>query len=140
MVSRGQAPPELLDSYEAERVPAAKAILDTSDRAFAAFASPRLATRGLRTWVIPAVTALIGRVPGLSGRAARRFSQLDIAYPASPAVAGRTDGLAPRPGVRLPNVVLPGGERLHRRITGPGHHLLVCSPCDAVRLARLERL
>jgi 2-polyprenyl-6-methoxyphenol hydroxylase-like FAD-dependent oxidoreductase len=139
MVAREEASPELLDSYEAERIPAAKTILDTTDRAFAAFASPKRATRLVRAWVIPAVTALVGSAPGISGRAARRFSQLDIAYRDSPAVDGTSDRLRPRPGDRLPDIVLSRGDRLHQQIAGAGHHLLVCDPCDPDRLGRLER-
>jgi hypothetical protein len=138
-VARGRAPEVVLDSYEAASRPVAQFILDTTDRAFNGFVSPDPLTRMLGRWLIPILTAVTGRLPGLSRRALLTFSQLGIAYRSSPAVAGTADRLRPRPGERLPDTELPDGGWLHQRLDGPGHHLVVCGPVDDDRLARLER-
>jgi 2-polyprenyl-6-methoxyphenol hydroxylase-like FAD-dependent oxidoreductase len=139
LVARGRAREDLLASYEAERVPAARFVLANTDRAFSAFVSPNPLIRILGRWLIPIATAVTGRLPGLSRRAALTFSQLGIAYPDSPAIAGTADAPGPRPGQRLPDAELPDGGWLHERLTGPGHHLVVCGPVDDDRLARLAR-
>ena len=87
LVTRGRARPEILDSYEAERLPVAKALLAATDTA----------TRGVST-MAPLKNALavgirnqlLGTLTGLSfvtKRVARTVSMLGIGYEASPIVA-----------------------------------------------------
>jgi 2-polyprenyl-6-methoxyphenol hydroxylase-like FAD-dependent oxidoreductase len=106
-VLKKRAPPELLDSYEPERIGFARRLVQTTDRVFTlASAEGKLAER-IRTQVVPRIA------PGLTGiEAVRKFmfrsvSQMIVNYrhgPLSQGAAGDVWG-----GDRLPWVKLPGG-------------------------------
>ncbi|MFF2045697.1 FAD-dependent oxidoreductase [Kitasatospora sp. NPDC058170] len=108
-VVRGHAGPELLDSYDAERVPTG-AVLLRSTRTATALVS-------LRTALAPALltvgTAVLRRVPPLrrriEGRMIRGFCGLALAYPDSPLTlpTDATGGI--RPGDRVPGTAGPAG-------------------------------
>lgn len=90
----------LLDSYEPERMPFARALVDSTDRAFAFIARSSETARFVRTRVAPVVVSLVSRL-----RPARRFlfrtvSQTKIHYPDSPLSQGQAGRI--RGGDRLP--------------------------------------
>lgn len=140
LVARDEAPEELLDSYEAERMPVARFVLRFTDRLFSVMVSSRPLPTVMRRVVFPSASSLIGRSRLLRHQVFRNISQLEIEYRRSPIVAGTSRRLRPRAGERLPDIDLPAGEgRLHERLDGPGHHLLVCQPpSDPERLSRLS--
>lgn len=127
LVVSGAARPHLLDSYEAERLPVARALLQSTDRGFAL-----LVSRGrLGRWLERPLFALVPRalaLPGLRRRIFRLVSQIGVGYEASPAVAGST---APRaaPGARAPHARFAHGPRAGTSILavlgGTAHHLLL---------------
>jgi 2-polyprenyl-6-methoxyphenol hydroxylase-like FAD-dependent oxidoreductase len=134
LVARGSAPPELLGSYEAERIPVGRAVLRLTDRLFT-LATDRRVT-AVRTHVLPRLAPLVMRLPGRS-RAFRRVAQLSLAYRRSPAVADgvRRGGLLA--GDRLPDApVRVGGRavRLHGLVAAPGFHVLVTGGAVPPRL------
>ncbi|MBV9449751.1 MAG: FAD-dependent monooxygenase [Streptosporangiaceae bacterium] len=141
LVAQGQAPDELLDSYEAERMPVARFVLRFTDRMFSVMVSSGPLPTLLRRAVTPSATSLLGRSRTLRHRVFRNTSQLGIEYRRSPIVAGTARRLRPRAGERLPDVKLPEGKGwLHELLDGPGHHLLVCQgPSDPERLTQLAR-
>ncbi|MBV8996424.1 MAG: FAD-dependent monooxygenase [Pseudonocardiales bacterium] len=139
LVMHGQAPAELLDSYEAERIPVAQFLLRFTDRLFSLMVSSQPLARAWRSLLVPTATAMAAR-----SRAARRLifrtvSQLEIAYPDSPIVAQHSRRLRPRAGQRLPDIELPDGQGwLHDQLT-PRHNLLICQPpTDPTRLEQLQ--
>jgi 2-polyprenyl-6-methoxyphenol hydroxylase-like FAD-dependent oxidoreductase len=112
MVVGGEAGDALLDSYEAERMPVAHRLLDTTDRAFRfVVADTRLA--GLfRTQIAARVLAVAMRRRWVRTTAFQTLSQLGIAYPRSP-LSRTLDGLpprAPRGGERFPWMQLTSGD------------------------------
>jgi 2-polyprenyl-6-methoxyphenol hydroxylase-like FAD-dependent oxidoreductase len=104
LVIARQADPALLDTYEAERIPVAERLLETTDRAFRLVVSKGKLAGLLRTRVIANVMASAMRRPRIARMAFRVVSQIGIAYPASPlskALAEPAHG-APRAGDRFP--------------------------------------
>ncbi|QDU22671.1 FAD-dependent monooxygenase [Urbifossiella limnaea] len=97
---RGTAAPDVLDSYEAERIRFARVLVDTTDRAFGF-----LVGGGVRGWlmrrvVMPRVLPLAVQVPALRRQMFRLISQTRIEYRPSPLSAGGAGRV--RAGDRLP--------------------------------------
>jgi len=83
------------------------------------------AKRAVRDTVIPVVS----RTPMVQRRAARKLSQLSVAYPQSPLVQPSRNGRRPKPGDRFPDVEVRtehGPARLHH-LLGSGRHVLIVS-------------
>jgi 2-polyprenyl-6-methoxyphenol hydroxylase-like FAD-dependent oxidoreductase len=132
LVAAGRAPDALLDSYGQERAPVASGVLGFTDKIVGLMSMRNPAKRALRDTVLPVVTSL----PPLQRRAARRLSQVAIAYPAGRLVLpdGERAGRGPRPGERVPDVAVrtPNGPtRLYELLRG-GRHVLVTSGAGAV--------
>lgn len=143
-VVRGAAGERLLDSYEAERRPFARALVNTTDRFFRLFTAPHPLWQRLRGRLVP---ALVRRVAG--ARQARRgpaqparqraslvpatlfglLSQTRVRYAVSPLSRGRAGRV--RGGDRLPWVLLAGGSNFDalRRAT-PQVHVYGAPPPD----------
>jgi 2-polyprenyl-6-methoxyphenol hydroxylase-like FAD-dependent oxidoreductase len=99
-VLQGRTGSAILDSYEAERLPFARTLVQTTDRAFQGMTGQGWASQLLRTWILPHLA------PTLTGFAAVRramfatVSQTRIAYRQSPLSRGRAGGV--HGGDRLP--------------------------------------
>lgn len=131
-VVRGQADPDLLESYENERRPFAQALVGTTDRAFGLISSDTGLSHALRTWVLPAALRRgLGQFGGDQGRggpnplgrlAFRVVSQLGLSYPHSPLSRGQAGRV--RGGERLPYVEGSGNfEALSLGTLGPQLHI-----------------
>ncbi|SDS74040.1 2-polyprenyl-6-methoxyphenol hydroxylase [Friedmanniella luteola] len=110
-VLQGRAAPALLDTYEQERLPVARALVATTDRVFDLVTGSgrraRLARHLLFRGLLPAL---------LRTRAGRRAAgagvgQIRLHYRAGPLSAGRAGRV--RGGDRLPFVDLGGGQDTH---------------------------
>jgi 2-polyprenyl-6-methoxyphenol hydroxylase-like FAD-dependent oxidoreductase len=104
LVAQGRAGPSLLDTYEQERIPVAKRLLETTDRAFQGVVSEGFFASLLRTKLIARVAAVAMRFEAVRRFAFRTISQIGIAYPQS-ALSRSLAGTAPRapqPGDRFP--------------------------------------
>ncbi len=131
LVVKGRAEPALLDSYQDERLPVAKRLLETTDRAFQLVVADNWLASILRTRVIARVVAramTVGRVRKL---AFRTLSQTGIAYPKSALsqVLGSLPRGAPAPGDRFPWLKLkfaPSGavEDLYQKLDDTRFNLL----------------
>jgi 2-polyprenyl-6-methoxyphenol hydroxylase-like FAD-dependent oxidoreductase len=100
----GGANPRLLDSYEDERIPVARRLLDTTDRAFRLIVSDSWLAGLLRTKVLARVAAFAMRRAPVQWLAFRTVSQTGIHYRES-ALSESAPGLpddAPRAGDRFP--------------------------------------
>lgn len=138
LVVRGSAAEALLDSYEAERWPVGRRLLQYTDRAFTLF-TQALSGGRLATWLRRVVVArVLPRVFASSRLRAYAFhliSQLGIRYRNSPAVAEGEPRLqvGPRAGDRLPDAEIEHNGRptyLQQELAGAGLHLLLCGPLD----------
>jgi 2-polyprenyl-6-methoxyphenol hydroxylase-like FAD-dependent oxidoreductase len=124
----GGAPDSLLDTYGQERLPVASNVLGFTDKIVGWSTMRHPLKRAVRDTLIPTVTAL----PVVQNRAARRWSQVSVAYPASPLI--RPDGIrrGPKPGERVPDVDVgaPTGRSRLYRVLGAGRHVLLVSSVE----------
>jgi hypothetical protein len=119
------APENLLDSYGRERIPVASNMLGFTDKLIGWATMRHPVKRALRDTLIPAATAL----PLVQNHAARRLSQVSVAYPPSPLIRPDRARRGPKPGDRVPDVEVrtnEGTTRLHR-VLGRGRHVLLVS-------------
>jgi 2-polyprenyl-6-methoxyphenol hydroxylase-like FAD-dependent oxidoreductase len=147
LVVRGEARETLLDSYEPERMPFARAILRGSDRGFNLVDATDPLTSRLKLLGVPLLFAALSRPPAMRRRVFWFLSQLWTSYRRSPAVAETGPvGRSPRAGDRAPYGGFEHGPDAGRSIfdllTGTDHHLLlfagrrpVPDPTDAAALA-----
>ena len=126
LVIKGEARPELLDSYEAERLPVARSILDKSDNLFNFEVTNKPLLDKLKVSVLPIIVALATR----SEWANRQFfdftAQIDINYDESPAVeqAQKAPRKGPKAGDRAPYGLFQDGADLYELMEGTRHDLL----------------
>ncbi|HEY6278986.1 MAG TPA: FAD-dependent monooxygenase [Streptosporangiaceae bacterium] len=100
LVASGRAPETLLDSYETERRPVAEEVIRLTHALvhYGTLTSP--IKRRIRDITVPA----FGRTAVIQRRAARRLSQVYVAYPADPAASSGRGRGGPRPGQRMPDI------------------------------------
>ena len=124
LVVKGQAAEELLDSYELERIPVAKAVLNGSDKGFSFIGSPNYVFHLLRSALLPRLTSLASRES--VGKGIFKFlSQTWIGYRKSPAVDGDKSAKRVKPGDRAPYANFNSGESIFSLLHGVDHHLLL---------------
>ncbi len=119
LVVSGRADATLLDSYEDERIPVARRLLSTTDRAFSLIVSDSWLAGLFRTRILARIAAFAMRRERIRKLAFRTVSQTGIRYPASPlseTLPGLPDG-APRAGDRFPWL------RLRFQVDGPTEDL-----------------
>jgi 2-polyprenyl-6-methoxyphenol hydroxylase-like FAD-dependent oxidoreductase len=132
LVVRNQARPELLDSYEQERIPVARALLNGTDRAFRLVVSESWLAGMLRTKVLARVAAFAVNRKAVQKMAFRTVSQTGIRYPNSflSKSSSQLPDTAPQPGDRFPWLRLrfaAGGpvEDLFQKLDDTHFHLVV---------------
>jgi 2-polyprenyl-6-methoxyphenol hydroxylase-like FAD-dependent oxidoreductase len=107
-VLKEDAPANLLDTYEPERIAFARRLVATTDRAFTLVTRRGAIARFVRTRMAPLVAPLVFRIPRTRRLAFRTVSQTQVNYrdsALSVGTAGRVHG-----GDRLPWVELASGE------------------------------
>lgn len=129
MVARGEARPGLLDSYEPERIPFARAILNGSDRGFSIQSATNPLWGRLRLLLIPALFRILS-LPGPRRIVFPLVSQLWTRYRDSPAV--QQSGPAkkgPKAGDRAPYGNFEAGQSKGTSIfdlmNDTDHHVLL---------------
>jgi 2-polyprenyl-6-methoxyphenol hydroxylase-like FAD-dependent oxidoreductase len=145
LVVSGHADAALLDSYEAERIPVAEALLSTTDRLFSLVISDNWVTGLLRTRLVPQLMGLAMKLPRVQKLAFLTISQTGISYRAS-RLSKTLPGLpdtAPKSGDRFPWLRLtfsPGSQRedLYQKLDDTKFTLIVFGqPVPAVELRNL---
>ena len=104
LVVKGRANAGLLDTYEAERIPVARRLLSTTDRAFMLIVSDHWLAGLFRTRILARILAFAMTIERVRKFAFRTISQIGIHYresPLSKTLPGLPDG-APRAGDRFP--------------------------------------
>jgi 2-polyprenyl-6-methoxyphenol hydroxylase-like FAD-dependent oxidoreductase len=127
LVASGRAPDALLDSYGTERRPVAEDVLKLTHALVHYGSLSHPVKRRVRDVVVPA----LGRSAAIQRRAARRLSQVYVAYPPGPLARQDRGGSALRPGQRMPDIgVRAGGQAttLHGVLRGGRHVLVVPAP------------
>ncbi|HMD93359.1 MAG TPA: FAD-dependent monooxygenase [Trebonia sp.] len=124
LVAAGRAPDTLLDSYGAERGPVAADVLRLTHTLVRYGTMTHPVKRRVRDVTVPA----LGRTAVIQRRAARRLSQVYVAYPPGPLVRPDRAGGTPRAGQRVPDREVRAGSRvttLHSVLRSGRHVLLV---------------
>jgi 2-polyprenyl-6-methoxyphenol hydroxylase-like FAD-dependent oxidoreductase len=132
LVLGGRAESGLLASYEQERLPVARRLLQTTDQAFTLVVSDGRIASLLRTRVIARLAAVAMTMEPVRRLAFRTISQIGVRYPRSPLSqtrAGLKNG-APVAGDRFPWLRLKlrthgVAEDLYRQLDDMHFHLLV---------------
>ena len=104
LVVQGRADAALLDTYEQERIPVAKRLLETTDRAFQLIVSDGWLGSLFRTRILANVAARAMKFERVRKLAFRTIAQIGISYPAS-TLSQAISGLpkdAPAAGDRFP--------------------------------------
>jgi 2-polyprenyl-6-methoxyphenol hydroxylase-like FAD-dependent oxidoreductase len=144
MVSRGDVPAQILDTYHDERHRVGQKLLTSTDRFFAVLASGGPVRRFIRR-LMPTIGIRLLTVPCIGPRIARFVSQTGIRYRHSalsvdgPGAAQLGRG-APRPGDRAPDVKLSAHRRLFELLHGPEFRLLLFAGDAALLVERLAAL
>lgn len=145
LVLRDQARPELLDSYEAERMPVGRKLLRSTDRAFSFVASRNRPLVFARNLLAPRALRLLLEPVAVHAWVFRFVSQLAIEYSGSSIVEERAGGPGLQglvAGFRAPDAPLNsarGGAAtsVHGQGAGPGHTLWIFAGQEESDLARL---
>lgn len=133
LVIKGQAHETLLDSYEAERLPFARAILRGSDLGFQLQTGTNLFSRWIKLFVFPQlIRFLTPLLPGLGRNIFWLFSQLWTNYRSSPAVM-ESEPKSGKKGLRAGDRAPYGffetgpdaGKSIFSILKGLDHHLLL---------------
>ncbi len=130
LVAKSEADAALLESYEAERIPFARAILNGTDRGFHLLDTTAPLTRRLKMLAVPLAFSMVSRAPAAQRRLFWMMSQLWTSYRDSPAVAEAGPiGRLPRAGDRAPygrfDAGNEAGTSIFDMLVGPDHHLLL---------------
>ncbi|MFE9773107.1 FAD-dependent monooxygenase [Streptomyces sp. NPDC005931] len=115
----GHAPDSLLDTYQAERHPVGRAVLRSSGGIVRLAMARRPWTLALRA----AVATVVQHVAPVRRRAVGQVTGIGVRY-AAPSGAHRMTGL------RVPDVALAGGGRLHQVLNGRRFVLITPEPYD----------
>jgi 2-polyprenyl-6-methoxyphenol hydroxylase-like FAD-dependent oxidoreductase len=128
-VVKGLAADALLDTYEQERLPLAKQLVSSTDRAFGMMTSGRWHHRLLRLYIFPHLVKLLFRFQKLRLRGFRTISQIGIRYISSDLTLNRiSQALRVKSGERFPFLHTASGDCVYNLLTEPVFHALVFSP------------
>lgn len=122
LVIQGRADNTLLDSYQAERKPVIKEVVETTDRftRFLLIANP--IALFLRKYIIKSMLA----IPAINKYIARRLSQISIRYRNSCALDASSidSSRSPTVGERAPDVILSQDKHFYDYLNNTYHHIL----------------
>lgn len=124
MVLRGNADEKILDSYNEERLPNAKALLNTTDRFFSLVASPEPVLAYIRTHIFPYIAGFAVTLDSVKNFVFPRISQIAINYRGSSLSDHESDsGFEVNAGDRMP-FLLVDGKSVYDALRDPKFHLI----------------
>jgi 2-polyprenyl-6-methoxyphenol hydroxylase-like FAD-dependent oxidoreductase len=121
-VLKGKAQPEILESYNQERLENAENLLKTTDRFFNLVASPEPVLSYVRTHIFPYVAGAAFSVDAVKKFIFPRISQIGINYRTSP-LSANSGTFKVKAGDRLPFFTVDGAS-VYERLKAPKFHLL----------------
>jgi 2-polyprenyl-6-methoxyphenol hydroxylase-like FAD-dependent oxidoreductase len=128
LVADGRAPDQLLDTYGAEREPVAQQVLGLTHTLVRFGTMTHPVKRALRDAIVPAAS----RVGPVHRRAVRRWTQVNVAYPASSLTKTDRGPGRPSAGQRVPDLEVLTAEGPSRLFTvlRRGRHVIVITGAD----------
>lgn len=137
----GQASPEILDTYEAERRAFALQLVNTTDRAFSIIMQDNWWGSIVRTWIWPLAMSILTQFNFVKLAAFKAVSQIKISYPTSSLSTGSSS--ATKAGSRLPWVEYEPGrdnfaplDGVHWQLHAYGDEKIDLEELDWIRLER----
>jgi 2-polyprenyl-6-methoxyphenol hydroxylase-like FAD-dependent oxidoreductase len=121
-VLKGKAGEKLLETYNEERLPNAKNLLETTDRFFNLAASPDWIFRFLRIYVFPYVASLAFSIDAVKKFVFPRVSQIGINYRKS-SLSVSHGNFEVKAGMRMPYFETEGAS-IYDRLREPKFHFL----------------
>ena len=130
LVVKGEAKESLLDSYEAERMPFARAILNGSDKGFTLQVTTSPIGQRIKLLIVPPLSRLAGAIAPIKQAAFWFISQLWTSYKDSPAVSQSGPvKKGPKAGERAPYGFFEAGpdsgKSIFEIMRSTDHHLLL---------------
>jgi 2-polyprenyl-6-methoxyphenol hydroxylase-like FAD-dependent oxidoreductase len=122
LVVQGRANPNILDSYEAERYPVIKRVVETTER----MTNMILAKNTVINFLRETAMKLVANMPFLRKKFAMRMTQLDIIYDQSP-IIDTGKGFSkkyPSAGYRAPDVEICQSRFLYDYLDDTHHHIV----------------
>ncbi|MBL8018866.1 MAG: FAD-dependent monooxygenase [Leptospirales bacterium] len=129
-VLKNKASEKLLDSYEQERLPVAKNLVEGTDKAFTAMTGDGPLSIFLRTRVLPRIAPLILSMKAVQNRVFGRLSQTRIQYDSI-----LTSTPSPLTGKRFPHALLSSGVSILSTLCGTSFHLVVIKSGSQVAIS-----
>lgn len=135
LVLKRSAPESLLDTYNEERLPNAKRLVETTDRMFNVVAGTDWFVNLIRTTVFPPMAKYILSIESVRRRFFLMISQIGITYRDTslslhrPARSEGDREFDVKAGDRMP-YFLVDGKSIYDRLRSPGFHLLTFSDGD----------
>jgi hypothetical protein len=127
LVLKGAAAERILDTYNEERLPNAKRLLQTTDRMFNLAAGTDWLVNLIRTTVFPPMAKFILSIDAIKRRFFRLISQIGITYRESSLSLHDGDGeFEVKAGDRLPYFLIDG-HSVYDKLRAPKFHLLTFS-------------
>ena len=127
-VINGFAAEKILDTYNAERLPFAKQLVHTTDRAFSVVSSDDGYNRFLRESVLPVAARFLFRFTVMRQRIFKTISQIAIKYDASQFIQNDSSGkIAVRAGERFPYVQTKEGKSVYDLMPEPNFYAVLFS-------------
>ncbi len=128
LVAVGRAPGQLLDTYGREREPVAAQVLGLTHTLVRFGTVTHPVKRALRDTIVPAAF----QVGPIHRRAVRRWTQVNVAYPASSLTRPDRGRGRPRPGQRVPDIEVrtPDGTSRLFTVLRRGRHVMVVTGAD----------
>ncbi len=137
LVIKGFAHPCLLDTYEQERLPFAKSLMASTDRAFGMLTSTKWFYRLLRLGLLPKLVPLVLRIKSFRHKAFRSVSQTGNKYINSDLTINRTlDPLTIKAGERFPYFTTKSGDSLYHAMKNSVFHALVFTASKESKLVK----
>ena len=127
-VIRGHANEKLLDTYEQERLPFAKRLIASTDRAFTIVTSAKWYNRIFRLYLFPILTPFFFRFGRMRRIAFRTVSQIGIKYINSDLTVNRvSQSLSVKSGERFPYIKTNDGQSLYGLMKDLNFYALIFS-------------
>ena len=111
-VTKGEAKPEMLDTYMAERHPADEGLIRGTDVAYHLMVEPH----AIKTVLMKTVMPTLLHFEPLRKQVRDTLAEMNVAYPASPLSEDRGGSHGPKPGERAPDALvvrMPSSETTH---------------------------
>lgn len=132
-VLKGKATENILSTYEKERLPFAKRLVNTTDRAFAVTVSQSVFFKMMRMYVAPRLLSVLLKVKALEKLIFKTVSQIGISYSETVLTHKRVKNSflshAPQTGDRIPYVEflneIYNPVNIHKHVDGRSLHLLI---------------